>query len=157
VSLPIVIDCEASSLSAESYPIEVGFVLEDGTVQNYLIRPEKKWTDWSEESSKIHNIPRERLYDEGLSVVEVARILNGQLADCTCYSDSSYHETFWLDRLFHAARTDRLFDIQNLFFLFSEGQQQKFFFKKNELFATRERHRAGVDAWVIQQAYHLTK
>lgn len=155
--LPIVIDCEASSLNQESYPIEVGFVMPDETVQSYLIRPVRGWTDWNEESSKIHNIPRDSLFKDGLSVVDVATILNEQLANQICYSDSVFHETFWIDRLFQAAKMDRNFEIQNLFFLFGNQQEKKFFLKKNELFATRERHRAGVDAWVLQQAYHLTK
>ncbi len=37
------IDVEASSLSEYSFPIEVGWVLEDGTGTSYLIRPEPTW------------------------------------------------------------------------------------------------------------------
>ena len=37
---------EASSLGDHSYPIEVGWVLEDGSPESHLIRPPPEWTDW---------------------------------------------------------------------------------------------------------------
>lgn len=42
----VFLDFEASSLSKQSYPIEVAWVFEDGRSEEYLIRPAPIWTDW---------------------------------------------------------------------------------------------------------------
>ena len=40
------IEFEASSLNSGSVPIEVGWVLADGTGESHLICPAPGWTDW---------------------------------------------------------------------------------------------------------------
>ena len=42
----VFLDFEASSLSKDSYPIEVGWAGEDGSTEAHLIRPAPDWTDW---------------------------------------------------------------------------------------------------------------
>ncbi|UAK25251.1 3'-5' exonuclease family protein [Sphingomonas nostoxanthinifaciens] len=61
----VFIDFEASSLSKASYPIEVGWVFEDGRNETHLIRPAGTWTDWSPEAEAIHGIARHVLIDTG--------------------------------------------------------------------------------------------
>lgn len=63
---PVFIDIEASSLSPDSWPIEVGIAwLEDMKVITHssLIRPKPEWPEsaWHADSAKIHNIPRSAL------------------------------------------------------------------------------------------------
>lgn len=41
------LDFEASSLAERSYPIEVGWVFEDGAGEAHLIRSAPEWTDWT--------------------------------------------------------------------------------------------------------------
>ncbi len=63
---PVFIDFEASSLSEDSWPIEVGISwIEGGRVATHsrLIRPRPDWfeDDWDVESAKVHRIPRSEL------------------------------------------------------------------------------------------------
>ncbi|MEI4263634.1 3'-5' exonuclease [Roseovarius sp. D0-M9] len=62
------LDFEASSLSPDSWPIEVGLSwLENGYVQTWssLIRPASNWSlfDWSLQSAAVHGITLEALHD----------------------------------------------------------------------------------------------
>lgn len=68
----VFLDFEASSLSKQSYPIEVAWVFEDGRHRSHLIRPTPEWTDWSHEAEQIHGISRSLLLTEGHSVHDVA-------------------------------------------------------------------------------------
>jgi DNA polymerase III epsilon subunit-like protein len=58
------LDFEASSISNKSYPIEVGWVFEDGSGEDFLIRPEQSWTDWSANAQAIHGITKMMLLHE---------------------------------------------------------------------------------------------
>lgn len=152
--LPIVLDCEASGLGKESYPIEIGIAFEDGTIDSFLINPAESWTDWDLEAEKIHNIKKEHL-KSGKSIFEAVIYLNSQLRDCKVYSDCVEYETFWIDRLYKEVGVTRSFEIESLFAL-KEFDHQKFTVEKNELYARTQRHRAGNDAKVLQTAYKKT-
>lgn len=75
----VFLDFEASSLAKRSFPIEVGWVFEDGTSAEHLIRPAPDWTDWDDKAAAIHGISR-----DDLAVAtphgEVARVMVEQLA-----------------------------------------------------------------------------
>ena len=79
IELPPIIDVEASGFGRGSYPIEIGFALEDREVHSYLIKPQPSWTHWSDEAQAIHGISREQLQSDGLSVRDVALLLNDHL------------------------------------------------------------------------------
>ena len=90
----VFLDFEASSLSKRSYPIEVGWVFEDGKAEAYLIRPAPDWTDWDEEAEAIHHIAPERLWAEGAPHDVVAAQRSPGVGDnaCRCLvSDTSDH------------------------------------------------------------------
>ncbi len=61
----VFLDFEASSLSKRSYPIEVGWVAEDGAGEAHLIRPAPGWTDWDASAEAVHGISRGQLNNEG--------------------------------------------------------------------------------------------
>ena len=61
----VFLDFEASSLGKRSYPIEVGWVFEDGRSEAHLIRPAPEWTDWDAQAEAVHHIPRDLLLREG--------------------------------------------------------------------------------------------
>ena len=63
ISLPTVLDVEASGFGRNSYPIEVGFVLPDGHTFCTLIRPQAHWTHWDEQAAQTHHIPRKVLQE----------------------------------------------------------------------------------------------
>lgn len=145
----IVIDCEASGLKEKSYPIEVGVALHDDSF-GFLIKPEKDWTYWCKSAEKIHNIKREELFDEGISCFEAAQILNSQLRDLTLFSDATDYETFWLNRLFKAAKCDRLFDIDSIYSL--PFNDEIYAAEKKRLSSFIIMHRAENDAHVIRES-----
>ncbi len=47
MSLPTIIDIEASGFGRGSYPIEVGFITADGKTGCSLIKPEAQWKSWN--------------------------------------------------------------------------------------------------------------
>jgi hypothetical protein len=97
------LDCEASSLSTYSYPIEVAWTLEDGTSESHLIRPEPTWNDWDADSAAVHGITREDLSARGVPVLDVARRLHAALVGCDVHSDAPGSDRVWLGALMRTA------------------------------------------------------
>jgi len=50
--LPCIIDLEASGLGKQSYPIEVGYILDDGKSFCSLILPADGWDRWMKTGKK---------------------------------------------------------------------------------------------------------
>ncbi len=87
-----VLDCEASSLSKQSWPIEVGLSwIENEKVLTWssLIRPASEWdlSDWSQQSAAVHKIPYEDLFQAPMAS-QVARDLVRALDGRTLISDA---------------------------------------------------------------------
>jgi hypothetical protein len=97
------IDFEASSLSTYSYPIEVGWVLEDGTSESHLIRPEPAWTDWASDSALVHGISRADLAAHGVPAAYVAQRLHAALVGRIVYTDAPEADLIWLAVLMRTA------------------------------------------------------
>ena len=99
----IFLDFEASSLEKQSYPIEVGWVREDGTGDSLLIKPAPDWTDWDAGAEAIHHITREELEDKGIEVTEACeRVL--QLWDGNrVFASAPSWDGHWLSMLLRAA------------------------------------------------------
>ncbi|MGF1714418.1 hypothetical protein [Photobacterium chitinilyticum] len=101
------LDFEASGLSDQSYPIEVGYSLPDGSGNSLLINPLtasdvwQYWDDFAEH--EIHQISRQELHRKGLQVVEVCQHLNAALGQYEYVFCDSQWDLFWLGRLYHAA------------------------------------------------------
>lgn len=101
----ISIDFEASSLSAESWPIEIGlsWIDAEGAVQSWssLIHPHPAWPreDWSLASAEIHGIPLSDLL-QAPPAAEVARDALSIIAGRHLVSDAPEFEIRWIDRLF---------------------------------------------------------
>ncbi|QAY78348.1 transcriptional regulator [Sphingosinicella sp. BN140058] len=103
----VFIDFEASSLGKTGYPIEVGWVFEDGRSENHLIRPAPQWTDWDERSEAIHGISRDKLADEGTAHDVVARRLIEALAGHRVFASAPSWDGKWLSALLRAAGLPR--------------------------------------------------
>jgi hypothetical protein len=97
------IDFEASSLSEYSYAIEVAWILEDGTSESHLIRPQPTWTDRAADSALVHGIARADLAAHGSLAADVARRLLAVLVSCDVHSDASEADVIWLDVLMRTA------------------------------------------------------
>lgn len=155
---PNIIDIEASGFGGESYPIEVGLILENGTKFCTLISPTDDWDYWNDEAEQVHHISRETLKTHGKPVAEVARQLNEILAGMTLYSDGWVVDKPWLIRLFHASGVDMKFDVSPLEMILSEEQMKIWHETKDKIIIQTkiQRHRASNDAWVIQETYRQT-
>jgi hypothetical protein len=98
----VFLDFEASSLADESYPIEVGWVFEDGREESHLIRPAPGWDDWDFTAEAIHRIGRQRLVAEGEAHDAVARRILSELATHTVYVSAPSWDGKWLSVLLRA-------------------------------------------------------
>jgi hypothetical protein len=150
--LPWFLDIEASGFGPGSYPIEVGFVAPDGHALCTLIRPEPDWTHWDSSAEQIHHVRRELLVSHGRTAVEVAGLLNRELAGHEIYSDCWAHDYVWLARLFEAADRSPRFQLHDLRELLDESEQARFDATRAEVRArsAQQRHRASTDARVLQ-------
>lgn len=97
----MIIDFEASSLSKDSYPIEVAWGNSADSIRSHLINPETVpgWVDWHPASEKIHNISREYLAAEGEPATAVATSLYTALQSHEVYCDGGKFDQMWLNRL----------------------------------------------------------
>jgi hypothetical protein len=103
----VFLDFEASSLAKASYPIEVGWVFEDGAEESHLIRPAPAWTDWSPAAEALHHIPRERLMAEGEPYDAVGRRMLEALSGHALYVTSPSWDGKWLSVLLRASGLPR--------------------------------------------------
>ncbi|RFO96755.1 hypothetical protein DIC66_12135 [Rhodoferax lacus] len=155
LSLPTVLDVEASGFGRNSYPIEVGFVLPDGHTFCTLIRPLEHWTHWDAQAAMTHHIPRTLLQAKGQTVEQVARKLNTDLRGQTVYSDGWANDYSWLGALFDAADMTPTFKLENLRVLLTETEAERWHQIKAQIGSERgaQRHRASADARVLQLTF----
>lgn len=148
-----VIDLEASGFGPESYPIEIGIVLPDGTRYQALVKPEQNWLHWDKDAQEVHGISRLYLLKEGRSVQEICRDINAMCNGVTLYSDCWVHDSHWFRALFNAARMPALARCRAVEYLLDDQQQAQYQSTKSQI-ATKlalPLHRALNDALVIQR------
>lgn len=103
----VFLDFEASSLSDDSYPIEVGWVFEDGRSESFLIKPAAQWVDWDAGAEAMHHLSRTLLENEGIPHDVVAHHLLDTLGEHTVYASAPSWDGKWLSVLFRAAGIPR--------------------------------------------------
>ena len=110
------IDLEASGLGPKSWPIEVGWCVQDWPVRSVLIKPDPSWSleAWEKSAEELHQISPEVLIKDGTPPLEVALILNAAFANADVYSDAPSFDGFWLYRLYEAAGVRANFKLHNL-------------------------------------------
>lgn len=155
INVPPIIDLEASGFGRGSYPIEVGFALEDRVVHSFLIKPAPTWTHWSVEAELIHGISREDLQQTGMTPREVALKMNDMLRGKTLYSDAWSFDSSWMGRLFDEAELVQRFRIETINKLLTPQQMEMWTDTKQSLWSEMriERHRAANDVQVLQETY----
>lgn len=156
---PIMLDIEASGFGKGSYPIEIGVVLEDGSVHSWLVRPQADWTHWSAEAESMHGLERELLVSQGSPIREVAEALNRLLEGRIAYTDGWGFDSTWLALLFYHAERRQAFRLESLAAILSEQQLTHWHRVKDKLRSQQGSayHRAGPDALLLQQAWIKTK
>jgi hypothetical protein len=154
VAVPAILDVEASGFGRGGYPIEVGFVLGDGSAYCTLIRPTPGWTYWDPAAESIHGIPRDLLVRRGRDVRNVARELNVRLDGEVVYSDGWGNDFAWLGLLFEEAAILPRFRLESLRSLLTDDEAAVWHAAKRAVEAERtsNRHRASGDAQVLQLA-----
>lgn len=158
ISTPFIMDIEASGFGPDSYPIEVGLALGDGSRFCSLIVPAEYWTHWDASAQRVHNISREMLARHGSHAHQVATELNAMLSGKTVYSDGWVVDKPWLIRLFEAAGVDMQFQLSPIEVIMTEPQILLWDETKARLTrkANIPRHRASNDAWLVQETYRHT-
>lgn len=158
MTVPIVIDFEASGFGKGSYPIEVGFSRRHGEGWCTLIRPEDDWQHWDQHAAKVHHIPREILIERGKSATLVAEQLNAYLGGHTVYTDGWTQDYVWMARLYDAAGRVPSFKLADLREIITPQQESLWHATKEHV--TEElnvsRHRASSDARVLQLTWLRT-
>jgi hypothetical protein len=119
----IILDCEASGLAQESYPIQIGWVnMFTKEEDSFYIRPAEDWVHWDEHAQDIHNIPRKLLYDVGLTVEQAAKRLTKSLGECPIFTDAPAFDGFWVTKLFEEAKLPLPFDFHSVYALVEEDK-----------------------------------
>lgn len=156
---PNIIDIEASGMGRLSYPIEIGLALTDKDRYCSLIKPCGSWTHWDKKAEAMHCISRKLLMENGIAIRDVARKINSILGRMTVYSDGWVVDKPWLSKLFEKAGIRQTFHISPLEMILSEAQMEIWHATKDDV--VRElnvkRHRASIDAFVIQETYMQTQ
>lgn len=154
-TVPAIIDFEASGFGRGSYPIEVGFVLPQGSTYCTLILPASHWQHWDAGAEGMHHITRELLARHGKPVPAVARHLNEQLHGQTLYSDGWANDYSWLGLLFDEAGMTPSFRLDNLRTLLKETEAEAWHGAKQQVLSELQlpRHRASNDARVLQLTF----
>lgn len=155
----IIIDCEASGLGPESYPIEIGIAYQNGPEGSldFKIKPHADWTHWNEISESVHNIKREEL-ENGISIYDAVYKLNSQLRDCKVYSDADAFDEAWINCLFDKVGVQRNFDFRSIYELKFNRDVYKAEKTRLTLLANKSpnpekrAHRAKIDAEIIRKA-----
>lgn len=106
-SMIVFLDFEASSLGDDSYPIEVGWVFEDGRGENHLIRPAPEWTDWDFTAEAVHGISRLTLERDGEAHDAVARRMVEVLSGHELYATAPSWDGKWMSVLLRGAGLPR--------------------------------------------------
>lgn len=146
------LDFEASSLTADSWPIEVGVSWVKGNrirTWSSLIRPASGWDllDWSTQSEAVHGIPISTL-EAAPDAADVAAELMSKIEGFTLVSDAPEFEHRWLSRLLDAAGISAhpviIEDFDAVSFAHYDGIALDLLYEKLE--RTRVPHRAGPDS-----------
>tara|TARA_R110002110_G_scaffold296310_2_gene510540 strand:- start:382 stop:894 length:513 start_codon:yes stop_codon:yes gene_type:complete len=152
------LDFEASSLSEESWPIEVGLSwLEASEVLTWstLIRPANDWdlSDWAPQSAAVHGIVFEELEDAPTADKVVGDLLKN-LGDRVLVSDAPEFETRWLSRLMKAGSQvaiPTIEDYHRVSFASFSGLALDMLYEALE--RSRAPHRAGPDSARLAHAW----
>ena len=152
---PPIIDLEASGFGRGSYPIEVGFALENRDIHSFLIKPEEDWTHWCKDAEEIHGISRAQLKAEGMCIEDIALKLNEMLRGQTLYSDAWSFDSSWIGRLFDSAGIVQRFRIETINKLLKPDQVEFWHPTKEAVLQELglKAHRAGIDVQVLQETY----
>lgn len=97
------VDVEASSLQEGGFPIELAWVMDDGTHESHLIRPENGWRVWCARAARVHGLTPAVLQACGQPAAVVARRFVQVARGRRVVSDAVAFDAAWLSMLCTAA------------------------------------------------------
>lgn len=103
----VFLDFEASSLTDDSYPIEVGWMFETGEGESHLIRPADDWLDWNDKAAAIHGLTRPALEAAGSPHDVVAHRMVEILSGHDLFASAPSWDGKWLSVLMSHAGLPR--------------------------------------------------
>jgi hypothetical protein len=156
---PNIIDFEASGLDFDSYPIEVGVILDTGKKYCSLIKPANDWLHWDRKAEKIHGLCLDILHAHGKPIATVSKELNAFIGKKTVFSDGWVVDKAWLSKLYYRCGITPSFFLSPLELILKEKQMDMWQQSKLQVIADLNltRHRASTDALIIQETYFRTR
>ncbi|MEM9013855.1 MAG: hypothetical protein AAGB02_01995 [Pseudomonadota bacterium] len=154
------LDVEASGLGARSWPIEIGWCFLETEPVSVLIKPHEKWPleEWEKTAESLHGVSMETLIMDGQFAGDVCDQLNAALGGKRVFSDSPDWDSFWLYRLFDAAKKRQNFTLDGLGAVFSRfSPEQIDAFVEVVTAQFPRRHRAAADCLHMRALYRLAK
>lgn len=107
------IDFEASGLSEDSFPLEIGWTKDGENVESYYIHPDPSWNlkSWSSAAQNLHGIELKSVFEFGVDTKIVSQAMNSALNGYILLSDSASHDIRWANMIFQSAKIERKFKI----------------------------------------------
>jgi len=129
---PVFIDCEASSLSTDSYPIEIAWNFPTGEIESHMINPylyPRSYNDWAPDAQAVHGLSREYLMKEGKDPKLVISRMESKLKYYTLLTDAPDWDSFWVERLYAAVGEKCNLKFGNALELFSNLESCHFMYE----------------------------
>jgi len=101
--MPRFLDVEASSLSMDSYPIEIAWSDNQCKIESHLINPYSidSWTDWDYNAQQIHGISRKECRKKGVHPCFLCSRMSESITPGeTVYADGVPIDEGWIDVLY---------------------------------------------------------
>lgn len=157
---PIFLDCEASSLSDDSYPIEVAWNNEDGSIESYLIniyRYPSDYDDWDRNAQALHGITKQYLSEKGHEPQFVIDKMEEKLKGKIILTDAPDWDGFWTKRLYKSVNQKCELEFGNAIGLLHYLQPINYVYQSQARKLSGPAHRAGNDVKYLFNMYKLCK
>lgn len=151
----VVLDFEATALSLDSYPIEVGIAIlaeAGGEIEtwSWLIKPDADWdmsARWDPDAERVHGISRWDLR-QGNDPASVMAALNALIPGGQVWCDGGPYDEAWLMTLARAAKTEPAFSLRDIGPVLRNDERALARYQAISVQHPRP-HRAGPDAATI--------
>lgn len=155
---PVFVDCEASSLANDSYPIEIAWNNPDGSIESYLINiyhyPDN-YDDWSKEAQSLHGLTKQYLSEKGKEPEFIVERMDQKLKGKILLSDAPDWDEFWIRRLYESVGKKCVLEFGNAVELFNQYEPYHYIFKSQARKIAGHAHRAGNDVIYLLEMYRL--
>ena len=155
---PVFLDCEASSLSDNSFPIEIAWNNPDGTVESYLInifRYPDGYDDWSKEAQSLHGISKQYLAEKGEAPQFIVDRMEQQLIGKKILTDAPDWDEGWVKKLYTSVNKKCELEFSCAIKLFDSIEPYHHIYKSQARRLAGHAHRASSDVKYLIEMYRL--